>query len=79
MGSTYNADSPPALVLGLSPTGLTVIRSLGRRGIRVFGADFEHYGIGRFSKYCQFDQRISDASLRQDGTMVCNSLIDFAL
>jgi predicted ATP-grasp superfamily ATP-dependent carboligase len=41
-----------ALVLGLSETGLGVGRSLGRRGIKVIGLDYEK-GIGTFSRYIQ--------------------------
>ncbi|MGK9477949.1 hypothetical protein ACSSV9_14155 [Melioribacter sp. OK-6-Me] len=40
----------PALVLGLFETGLGVIRSLGRSGIKVFGVDYKK-DIGYYSKY----------------------------
>jgi predicted ATP-grasp superfamily ATP-dependent carboligase len=46
--------SPPAVVLGMSPTGLAVIRSLGRKGISVIGIDRDPWAIGRFSKYGRF-------------------------
>jgi D-aspartate ligase len=39
-----------AMVLGLSPTGLYVIRELGQAGIRVMGAD-ANIQAGYYSKY----------------------------
>jgi predicted ATP-grasp superfamily ATP-dependent carboligase len=72
------ANVSPALVLGLSPTGLIAIRSLGRHGIPVFGADFTPWGIGRFSKYCRFERDISEVSQKRDGQLLCAALIKFA-
>ena len=47
-----NSNSLPlAVVLGLSPTGLFVVRSLGRKNIRVIGVDKDAWCVGRFSKY----------------------------
>jgi predicted ATP-grasp superfamily ATP-dependent carboligase len=40
----------PAFVLGLYETGLTVGRSLGRNGIKVFGLDYKK-DVGFYSKY----------------------------
>jgi D-aspartate ligase len=40
----------PALVLGLFETGLGVVRSLGRHGIKVSGMDFNR-DIGFYSRY----------------------------
>lgn len=48
---TYNS-MPDALVLDLSHGSLSVIRSLGRRGIRVYGFSPGHGGIGQYSKFC---------------------------
>jgi predicted ATP-grasp superfamily ATP-dependent carboligase len=42
-----------AYVLGSSPTALGAIRSLGRLGIPVVGADFTAYGSALSSKYCR--------------------------
>jgi len=44
---------PPAVILGLSVTSLGVVRSLGRRGIKVIGIDHKKNQIGSFSKYCE--------------------------
>ena len=67
---------PCALVLGLSPTGLTAARSLGRRGIPVFGADLSPWSLGRFSRYCRHVPEIVEAS--GDGEALAASLVDFA-
>lgn len=47
MGSEVN----PAVVLGLSPTGLGIIRALSRKGIRVIGIDRNPWAIGNFTRY----------------------------
>ena len=78
MPTAHAINSTPALVLGLSPTGLIVIRSLGRRGIPVFGADFNRWGIGRFSKYCRYHREISEISQQRDGNALCDALLEFA-
>lgn len=44
---------PQAFVLGMSITGLNVVRSLGRHGISVTGIDYDHTKIGFLSKYCK--------------------------
>jgi predicted ATP-grasp superfamily ATP-dependent carboligase len=67
---------PAALVLGLSPTGLTAARSLGRRGIPVFGADLSRWSLGRFSRYCRHVPEICEAS--GDGDALLSALVDFA-
>ncbi len=42
-----------AIVLGLSPTGLSTVRSLGRRSVPVFGMDYDRNQHGFHSKYSQ--------------------------
>ena len=46
----------PAVIMGLSITGLAAIRSLGERGIPCIGVDATSCPIGRFSKYCHYLQ-----------------------
>lgn len=46
--------SHPTCVLGLSLTALGIIRSLGRRGIEVFGLDYLTRPIAAYSKYCKY-------------------------
>lgn len=61
-----SADLPPALVLGSGVHGLAVIRSLGRRGIRVEVASSESDDYDRFSRYCSCYypvQSLDDSSL----------------
>lgn len=45
------AHQHPVILLELSPTGLSVARSLGERGIRVYGFDAFRNAIGHYSKY----------------------------
>jgi len=46
-------DKPPAVVLGLSPTGLAVARSLGRKNVPVIGFSRNGSAIGSRSRYVQ--------------------------
>ena len=52
-------SAAPALVLGLSPTGLAVVQALGAAGVEVHGADLKQWEIGRYSKYCRFEPELS--------------------
>lgn len=71
-------DGAAAVVLGLSPTGLAAARSLGRRGVPVFGADFDHWSLGRFSRYCTHLPEVSRLSREEDGESLASGLVDFA-
>jgi predicted ATP-grasp superfamily ATP-dependent carboligase len=42
-----------AIILGLCPTGLSVARALGRKGVEVYGVDKERLAVGFFSRYCR--------------------------
>lgn len=51
-GNNLNAmNFPSAVVLGLCPTGLAIIRALGRENIFVYVFDFDNFALGYFSKY----------------------------
>lgn len=76
--SVRTPERRPALVLGLSPTGLIAIRSLGRRGIPVYGADFSPWGIGRFSRYCRYRSDLTRVSQTGDGRRLVEGLAGFA-
>jgi predicted ATP-grasp superfamily ATP-dependent carboligase len=43
--------SAPAIVLGLAPTGLAIVRTLGRKGVRVMGVEADARQFGRSSRY----------------------------
>ena len=60
-------DFPPVLVLDLSATGLAVGRILDQYGIDVYGADFNNYTIGQYSKYIK--------KLHRSGVLKKNSFI----
>jgi D-aspartate ligase len=44
---------PPAFVLGMTINGLSILRSLGRRGVVCYGIDSDCTKIGFFSRYCR--------------------------
>jgi D-aspartate ligase len=50
---------PAAVVLCLSPTGLSVSRSLAPRGVAVYGVDSLRWEIGHFSRWVHHDSRMS--------------------
>jgi predicted ATP-grasp superfamily ATP-dependent carboligase len=49
----------PAVVLTVSPTGLSVARSLAPRGVRVYGVDSLRREIGHYSRWFVRDPRIA--------------------
>ncbi len=48
-----DGNKNPAVVLGLGPTGLALVRSLGRRGVEVRGVGLTRFETGFFSRYCK--------------------------
>lgn len=63
-----NEDSPGAIVLGGHAQGLGIIRSLGRRDIKVYLVDETAACIGRFSKYCSRFFRVPE--MKQEGKLL---------
>ncbi len=51
---------PPAFVYGMSINGLSILRSLGRKGILTYGVDSKPYMIAFSSRYCHNKIIISD-------------------
>ena len=47
------ANNRPAIILGMTANGLSVARSLGRKGIPVIGIDSNRRQPGMFSRYCK--------------------------
>jgi len=72
----HNSDYSPVVVLGLCPTGLAVVRSLGREGIPVFGVDSSYYAISLFSRYCK---KLVILNPRKDEEKLVKCLVKFAL
>lgn len=68
----------PAVVVGLSPTGLAVARSLGRLGVPVFGVSASRYALGRASRYCSFLGHLSDLSRAGEGAALREGLVEWA-
>ncbi len=50
-GRGVGEGTPPAVVLGFNMTGLSVIRNLGRHGVRVFALDSDGSLAGRLTRY----------------------------
>jgi predicted ATP-grasp superfamily ATP-dependent carboligase len=69
-------DALPALVLGLSPAGLAVVRSLGRLGVTVYGADPNPRSLGRYSRYCVHRPELGDAARRGEGDALVRGMLD---
>ena len=59
MNTAPKSALPPAVVMGLSPTGLHVIRALGRAGIPVIGVT-DGTQAGTRSRYCKTVISVSD-------------------
>ena len=57
------SNLPPAVVYGLSATGLAIARALGRRGVPVFGVDRRRWEVGRFSRYVDWQPSLEAAHM----------------
>jgi len=54
MNKKSNSHHIPAIVLGVDVSALNVIRSLGRRGIKVYAMGCNPYDFGSLSRYAEF-------------------------
>lgn len=79
MGSPHKASSglnlPAAVILCLSPTGLSVARSLAPRRVTVYGVDSLRWEIGHCSRWVRHNPRIS---YLPPGEALLRGLIEFA-
>ncbi len=50
---TKSRPATPAIILGMTANGLSIARSLGRKGITVIGIDSDKKQLGMFSRYCK--------------------------
>jgi D-aspartate ligase len=63
MGPPMSLDHPsrpPAFVFGLTINGLSILRSLGRRGVVTYGLDADPERIGYFSRFCRHRVLLED-------------------
>ncbi len=56
------------VVLGMDPTGLAVVRSLGRKGVEIVGVDACPLAVGFTSRYCR--RRIRYDPVRQEAELL---------
>jgi len=63
-------------VLGLCPTGLAVIRALGRKEIAVNGVDKDRWAVGFFSRYCKKLGHF-DIDKQSEAAALLQSLIEY--
>lgn len=75
---TVRSNSVPAVVLGLSPTGLAVARALGKHDVSVYAAYGSRLPVGRFSRYCRRLDEASKASRRKDAGAMRRHLVRLA-
>ena len=66
---------PPVVILCLTATGLSVARSLGYRGVEIYGVDHNRWQIGHFSKYVHVS---STLSCKNNKEKLLENLIDYA-
>jgi D-aspartate ligase len=57
--TSFDGDTPGAVVIGGDYQGLAIVRSLGQRGIPICVLDDEH-SISRFSRYTKFGIQVPD-------------------
>lgn len=69
------ATAHPAVVLCLSPTGLSVARSLAPRGVAVYGSDPATREIGHYSRWVKHEPRFSTA---KPGPVLLEGLLAWA-
>lgn len=62
-------QKPPAFILGMTVNGLSILKSLGRRGIVTYGADADPTKIGFFSRYCRHRVLLEDP-LKEPGAVL---------
>lgn len=75
-GYKVGPDAPHAVVLRLSAIGLGVVRSLGRAGVKVIGADYRTNEMVIHSKYCESE--VTTPPLKDDPDGLVQSLLALA-
>ena len=66
---------PVVVVLGMGPTGLSIVRGLGRKGVRVYGVGLSRFEVGLSSRYCT---PLGAIDPRHEPERLCRRLIEFA-
>ncbi|HUT57560.1 MAG TPA: hypothetical protein VM238_03255 [Phycisphaerae bacterium] len=64
-----------AVVLGMGPTALSIVRGLGRRGVKVYGIGLSRWEVALRSRYCT---PLGAIDPRHEPERLCRRLIEFA-
>lgn len=64
-----------AVVLGMGPTGLSIVRGLGRQGVEVYGVGLNRWEAAFSSRYCR---RLWAIDPREDPALLCRKLVQFS-
>ena len=64
-----------AVVLGMGPTALAVVRGLGRKGIKVYGIGLSNSEVSFSSRYCT---KLCAIDPRRNPALLCEQLVEFA-
>jgi len=68
-------DESIAVVIGLGPTGLSIARGLGRKGVKVYGISLSNLEVANNSRYCV---KICTVDPRRNPDLMCRNLVKFA-
>ena len=71
-------NSPPAVVLSFSVTGLATIRCLAKLGIDVYGVQFNAGHDAPETKYSRLGKIITVDFSESDDDLLCDWLIEFS-
>ena len=64
-----------AVVLGMGPTALAIVRGLGRKGVEVYGIGLSNSEISFTSRYCT---KLCAIDPRHNPDLLCERLVEFA-
>lgn len=57
-----NNKKPPAFILGMTVNGLSILRTLGRKGINIYGVDYYADQVAFLSRHCHHKVIISNVN-----------------
>ena len=69
-----SVNNSAAVVLGMGPTALGLVRALGRKGVKVFGIGLNRFEVSLSSRYCQ---KLSAIDPRYEPDKLLDLLLEF--